>query len=170
MKTVLIKSLKPLKLIVATALLSSLLTGCMSRMQQDSDTQAAEAVVSNFLKYSVSKDGPALKGLVSNPFWLERWYPDADGFIDEFVQDVSDDAHIPKPSGVVFRVYPIGDLAAIRPKVWLALKRQSTPEQLQNLYLGAAAIDFEDRDKYEGGLLLLRKVEGRWSLAGLIEE
>lgn len=164
------KKLNTLRSLCSGLLLSALLlSGCASRQgYQPEDTAAAESVVRRFVDGVLAEDAESLSGLVSSPFWADEWIPDAQSVIEEFVSDASED--IPDSVDITFRLYPLGDLAALRPDFWADLQAASTPEQLKDLYLGAVALNFPDKPDAEGGLMLLRKVDGRWTLAGLIEE
>jgi hypothetical protein len=147
-----------------------LLPGCMSRLSHASpdvpDTPAAEAVLRNFIEHTVARDGKGLSALVSSPFWVDKWIPDAQTVVDEFLEEDLED-ELPGVAGLAIRIYPLADLAAIRPKAWLALQKSSTPAQLEGLYLGVMGLKVEGEAHAESGLVLLRYLNGAWSLAGL---
>ena len=153
---------------LGVCLLSLLLvSGCISRMAQEPEDRAgAEAVMRNFITDMVEGDADGMIASASMPFWIDRWFLTAAELREEMPDDAAVD--LPGLSEVVVRVYPIGDLAVLRPEVWNALK-DSNSAYLENLYVAAVALRFKEGEP-EAGLALLRRVNGAWRLAGLIED
>ncbi|PKL77391.1 MAG: hypothetical protein CVV27_05620 [Candidatus Melainabacteria bacterium HGW-Melainabacteria-1] len=153
---------------VCLALLTSLLIlpGCMSRMAQDSAEQTqAEALIRQFATVMAKQDAEGLLEIASVPFWVDDWIESRETLREEFPDDAQDQN--PELGPMELRIYPLADLAALRPKVWQSLK-DSNPAWIQDMYVAAVAVEIDDRS--ESGLFLLRRVNGKWTLAGLIEE
>lgn len=161
-----------LKLVLALGLVLPM-TGCMSRMAYDDESSRAEAeaLVLKFAESMTQGRESALMEIASAPFWVDKWMVTLDELREEIPDDSPSDP--PQLSGLKLRIYPLSDLAALRPKVWEQLKG-SNPEWLKDVYLGAVALDLKDSDddqpSTENGFLLLRRVNGAWKLAGLLEE
>ncbi|HEY9839822.1 MAG TPA: hypothetical protein V6D23_05135 [Candidatus Obscuribacterales bacterium] len=145
-----------------------LLPGCMSRMVEEPQDQAgAEAVIRTFLTDLLEEDGKGLMQSISLPFWTEEeWIVDSKTLQEELPDDGPQE--IPMLGEIVVRIYPLADMAVLEPKSWANLK-DSNPAYLKDLYVAAVALrERSDRDP-ESGLVLLRRVNGSWRLAGLLD-
>lgn len=152
--------------ILAGLLAGLLVSGCMSRMAAE-DTGQAEALMRQFLVDMLEGDTKGMVAASSAPFWMDEWIIDADALSEEMPDDPPEDQM--QLAEVRVRVYPLGDLAVLRPLIWRELQK-ADPDWLKDLSVVAVALRIKGHDKTEAGLALLRRVNGEWRLAGLIEE
>ncbi|HEY9839821.1 MAG TPA: hypothetical protein V6D23_05130 [Candidatus Obscuribacterales bacterium] len=142
-----------------------LLTSCMTRMGHEDNDAQAQAAVQQMVDMIMSGKRAQLAEMASLPFWMDDWLTDRQSLQAKFTARMPESE--PKPTRLMVRIYPLGDLAALRPKVWETLKA-SDPAYLKDLYVAAVALDLDNNP--QSGLLLLRKVDGVWRLAGMLEE
>lgn len=144
-----------------------LLSGCMSRMSHEvEDLPAGTAFVQDFVRVLARGDRDGIMARASTPFWIEEWNDDLQDVRDQMPED--EEEMLMEILKTEIRIYPVGDLAAIDPEAWQALEDTSDGE-LSQLYVAVVGLYFEDEDPEEG-LLLLRRINGKWSLAGVIED
>lgn len=140
-----------------------LLTGCMTRMEHE--TPDAQAAVQQIVDTIVSGHRSHLAEMVSLPFWMDHWQTNIQTVQDKLGRDQS--AEKPRARKLKMRLYPLEDLAVLRPKMWEQVK-QAKSEWLQDVWVAAIALEIDGQ--VESGLLLVRKVNGTWKMAGLLEE
>ncbi|HEY9844193.1 MAG: hypothetical protein ACAI44_24560 [Candidatus Sericytochromatia bacterium] len=151
-----------------------LLTGCMERMSHEpsQDPAGAQALIENFAQVLATPKTDAnvekLMALTSLPFYFEEWHTDADVLMHKLSDNLMGD--FPGHGSLLVRVYPLEDLSVLIPKRWEELKANTPKLFLKDLFLGVAAVKIKGTDTMETGYVLLRRVEGRWKLAGLIEK
>jgi hypothetical protein len=141
-----------------------LLSSCMSRISHEPEDQA-QVLVQTFVKQLAAGNREGILELVSTPFWSDKWVTKAEDIRKNMPSQP--EAGLANVSKIEIRIYPIEDLAALSPETWEAIKTGS-PEALQDLYVAAVGLYLKGNP--EDGLLLLRRVNGVWRLAGLIEE
>lgn len=156
--------LKRLALIVLGLLMC---TGCLSRNNVELDETEAESLFQRFFVEMLDADVPGIKAISSTPFWLDNWVSDQSLLDREFGKKQVE--KVPPIQKIVVRLYPVGDLAILKPKIWQTLK-QTDPATLTDLYLAAIAIYISEEKTPESGFALVRRVEGRLYVAGLIED
>lgn len=159
--------LKTRLLVLALGLL--LLPGCLSRVAIDADAEREiETLTRQLVRVLMQKEPQGLAAVVSLPFWEGAWTSTLRDFRAEQFDGPAPVPVRPDEVDVRLRLYPLADLAALRPEVWQDLKA-SSPEQLQGLYLAVAGLTFKDNGRTDALILLLRHVDGHWRVAGLFE-
>lgn len=144
-----------------------LCTGCLSRQNVEMDETEAVALFRTFFVDMLEADAPGIKAISSKPFWLDSWVSDQALLDSEFGKKQA--TSVPPIQKIVVRLYPVDDLAVLKPKLWETLK-QTDAATLKELYLAAIAIYVQDKQTPESGFALVRRVDGRLRVAGLIEE
>lgn len=133
----------------------------MTRMQ--SEDPEAVAAVQHIVDTIVSGQRDKVADMVSLPFWMDTWFTDR----EQVRAKMGGNEGVPTTAKMQLRIYPLSDLAVLKPRFWDKIKT-AEPAWLADLTLGAIAIELDGR--IETGFLLLRRVDGQWRLAGLLEE
>ncbi|PKL77392.1 MAG: hypothetical protein CVV27_05625 [Candidatus Melainabacteria bacterium HGW-Melainabacteria-1] len=150
---------------ISMVLTVALLTGCLAPQAREADQRNAEAMaaVERIVNVIVSRRRDQISEMASLPFWSDRWITNQQELQAEF--RANPDQTI-QAKQLALRVYPLADLAALHPEAWAQI-RSAEPAWLEQLYIGAIALEVDGST--ESGLLLLRKVDGRWTLAGILD-
>jgi len=150
-----------LRLFSVCLLSLALFTGCMTRL--NAEDPEATASVQKIVDTILSGKRTKVADMVSLPFWMDKWISDLETVRAEMGSNVDG----PSVAKLQLRLYPIADLAVLKPRFWAQLQA-ADPAKLQDLVLGAMAVELDG--KTESGFVLLRRVDGEWRLAGIFEE
>lgn len=151
------------------------LTGCASWMAQEQaavqNEPSAEAAVRGLLAVLLGRPGADISRVSSLPFWAGGWIEDPDTLQQSFAAE-GDSGHDPARLELTLRLYPVGDLEAFDPALWRQLQAAG-PELLGELRLGVVGLHLPTADEGDAAterlLLLMRRVDGQWRVAGLLE-
>lgn len=153
----------------------TLLSGCMSRMASDADAHpGAQAFGQRFVQMMATGSAEELRTVASMPFWAQSWSEDGKFEGEDFFKlinaDRPDDLDVDALlKNLSIRIYPLSDLEVLSPATWKTLQATSGREQLKGLALAAVGLYDPDEENTGSMLLLVRKVEGKWTWAGQVD-
>lgn len=148
-----------------------LLNGCFRA--DDSESEISEQakvkhVVSSFVA-DLTSSGERNMNVYSVPFWADgHWVMTMEQLQKEIPHKSGGD--FPGIKSLDLRLYPVAHLDVLFASAWNRLQASKLPEQgLEGVYAAAIMIEIESAAKAEQGWLLVRKVDGVWKIAGVIE-
>ena len=152
-------------------LFSFLLTGCYKQSDADfesSDQALVQQLVTRFVD-DLNSSGERNMQVYSVPFWADgHWVTSMEQLVAEIPQDNT--AEFPGLKSMHLRMYPVAHLDVLFASAWERLQNSDLPDKgLEGVYAAAITLEIEGTGKTEQGWLLLRKVEGLWKVAGVIE-
>jgi hypothetical protein len=148
-----------------------LLSSCFRGTESESGpSEQAEVkhVVSRFVE-DLTSTGERNMQVYSVPFWADgHWVTTMEQLKKEIPHNSSGD--FPGIKSLDLRLYPVNHLDVLFTSAWQRLQTSELPEQgLEGVYAVAIMIEIEGAAKAEQGWLLVRKVDGIWKIAGVIE-
>lgn len=137
---------------------------------ESSDHQQAKVLITDFVEGLLATNKRNFD-VYTTPFWVDsHWTETMDDLKKEIPSSGSGD--MVGIHDLKLRLYPINHLDVLNHRAWKRLKDnpKTLPARLDNLYIAAVTLKMKGSDKVEHGWVLMRKIDGNWKVAGIIEE
>ena len=153
-------------------LLSTLvLTSCHKQMQTEpghEDRSQVKFLVERFVD-DMTTTGERNLDVYSVPFWADgHWILSMEQLAKEIPKGGNQE--FPGLKSLNLRLYPVEHLDVLFSSAWQRLQESEIPEHaLDEVYATAIVIEIEGAGRTEQGWLLMRKMDGMWKVAGVVE-
>jgi len=157
-----------LGLVFSSLLLTTACSKTKGAESGPSDQAQVKHVVTRFVE-DLTSSGERNMQVYSTPFWADgHWVTTMEQLEEEIPDDPPE--NFPGIKSVDLRLYPVAHLDVLFTSAWKRLKSSPIPENgLKDVYVAAIMIEINGTQKTEKGWLLVRKVDGLWKVAGVVE-